>query len=136
MMPNLISGFSVWFFQTEEVAEIERSEAAKGGRRESAWRFKSFVKAYWPQLDPEPASAEGTAQRLYEVRNSLAHDLGVHDNQASLSCRHFRPSLAVSLPGFGRQGGARSRRPREWGLPVGALGGRVALAGRSCPDFF
>jgi hypothetical protein len=135
MTLNLISGFSVWFFQTDEVAEIERSEAAKGGRRESAWRFKSFVKAYWPQLDPEPASAEGTAQRLYEVRNSLAHDLGVHDNQASLSCRHFRPSLAVPLPGFGRQGGARSSRPREWAC-LSARWGRGGSSWTILPGFF
>jgi hypothetical protein len=81
MMLNLISGFSAWLFQTDEVAEIVASEGRKR-RPESGWRFKSFVRTYWPRLDPEPVSADGTANRLYEVRNSLVHDLGIHNNLA------------------------------------------------------
>jgi hypothetical protein len=77
MMLNLISGFSVWFFQTEEAAHIKALEA-KGGNRRSRRRFKEFIKAYWPQIPPEPSSDE-VAKRLYDVRNSLAHSLGVND---------------------------------------------------------
>jgi hypothetical protein len=135
MTLNLISGFSVWFFQTDEVAEIERSEAAKGGRRESAWRFKSFVKAYWPQLDPEPASAEGTAQRLYEARNS--------SRTTSASTTTKLPCLAAT---FGHRSRYRFRVSAvrevldqvdlESGPACRRVGGGVARAGRSCPDFF
>lgn len=78
MMLNLISGFSVWFFQTDEAKEIQRREAKEG--RQSGLRFKGFVKAYWPTIPPEPASAEVVGNRLYEVRNSLAHDLGIRDD--------------------------------------------------------
>jgi hypothetical protein len=75
MMLNLTSGFSRWFFHTEEAAEIAAEESRDGNPR-SARRFRGFVEAYWPQLPPEPPSAE-VAERLYAVRNSLSHDLGV-----------------------------------------------------------
>ena len=78
MMLNVISGFSVWFFQTDEAAEIRSLEAADGNRR-SRKRFIGFVTAYWPRVPPEP-SPDLVAERLYEVRNSLAHDLGVYED--------------------------------------------------------
>jgi hypothetical protein len=85
MMMNLISGFSVWLFQTGDARQIEEREA-ETGRPHSGWRFKSFIQTYWPTLPPESGSTELVAERLYEVRNSLAHDLGVHDNP-----RHDKP---------------------------------------------
>jgi hypothetical protein len=85
MMLNLISGFSVWFFHTDDAARI-RAEEERRGFRLSGQRFKGFVKEYWPRIEPEPAPEE-VARRLYSVRNSLAHTLGVnedpHDNNPS-----------------------------------------------------
>ena len=78
MMLNVISGCSVWLFQTEEAAEIQAREAADGSRR-SRERFVGFIKEYWPQIPPEPPP-ENVAKRLYEVRNSLSHDLGAYDD--------------------------------------------------------
>ena len=76
MMLNVISGFSRWFFHTEVATAIAAEE--QHGNPQSAKRFKGFVKEYWPRLDPEPAP-DGVAKRLYEIRNSLSHDLGVRD---------------------------------------------------------
>jgi hypothetical protein len=75
MMLNLISGFSRWFFHTYTAVAIAEREA-QDGRPQSARRFLGFVEAYWPELPPEPSSRE-SARRLYTVRNSLSHDLGV-----------------------------------------------------------
>jgi hypothetical protein len=75
MMLNLISGFSRWFFHNDEAVEIAAQES-KDGKPRSARRFIGFVKAYWPELPPEPSPRE-SAGRLYAVRNSLSHDLGV-----------------------------------------------------------
>jgi hypothetical protein len=74
MMLNVISGFSRWFFHTDEGAQIAAEE--EGRRPLSRRRFLGFVEAYWPHIAPEPSSDE-VARRLYSVRNSLAHDLGV-----------------------------------------------------------
>jgi len=63
MMLNVISGCSVWFFQTEQAAKIQAREAADG-RRLSGERFVGFIKEYWPQIPPEP-SPENVAKRLY-----------------------------------------------------------------------
>jgi hypothetical protein len=79
MMMNIISGFSVWLFQTDEAKRIEAEEAKRKGQQKlSGQRFKGFVTAYWPRLDPEPEPAV-VAARLYKVRNALAHALGVDD---------------------------------------------------------
>jgi hypothetical protein len=75
MMLNLISGFSRWFFHTDEAALIAAQER-QDGRQRSRQRFVGFVESYWPQIQPE-APAKEVAERLYTVRNSLAHDLGV-----------------------------------------------------------
>ena|SRR6266498_760484 len=77
MMLNLISGFSVWFFHTDDAARI-RAEEEQRGFRLSGQRFKGFVQEYWPRIEPEPAPEE-VARRLYDVRNSLAHSLGVNE---------------------------------------------------------
>jgi len=53
MMLNLIGGFSRWFFQTEEAADISRREAEEVFPL-SGERFKSLVSAYWPLIPPEP----------------------------------------------------------------------------------
>lgn len=78
MMLNLISGFSVWFFHTDDAARI-RAEEERRGLRLSGQRFKGFVREYWPRIEPEPAPEE-VARRLYDVRNSLAHSLGVNED--------------------------------------------------------
>jgi hypothetical protein len=77
MMLNLVSGFSVWFFQTAGAARI-REEEQRRNIRLSRRRFLGFVEEYWPQIAPEPAPGI-VAPRLYDVRNSLAHNLGVSD---------------------------------------------------------
>jgi hypothetical protein len=84
---NVISGFSRWFFHTEEAAEIARKEEERS-RPLSACRFKGFVKTYWPKIEPEPSS-EVVAHRLYEVRNSLVHDLGVREDPKQEHPRHI-----------------------------------------------
>lgn len=78
MLLNLISGFSVWFFETDEATTI-RADEERNGRPLSKRRFLGFVTTYWPRIGPEfdPAQA---AERLYEVRNSLVHDLGARDD--------------------------------------------------------
>jgi hypothetical protein len=55
------------------------------------------VQAYWPRLDPEPPSAEGVAQRLYDVRNSLAHDLGVKNNPGQVEHHEIKRAAAADL---------------------------------------
>jgi hypothetical protein len=87
MMMSVISGFSVWFFHTEEVTEIEKVE--EKSRRQSGWRFKGFVQEYWPQGASELSATE-VAALLYEVRNSLAHDLGVSDDPEQKDPREIR----------------------------------------------
>jgi hypothetical protein len=77
-MLNIISGLSVWFFHTDEAAAIKALESGDG-RRRSRQRFVSFVEEYWPRIPPEP-SPDVVAARLYEVRNSLAHDLGAYED--------------------------------------------------------
>jgi hypothetical protein len=99
MLLNLISGMSVWFFQAPQARRIQRIEKQKK-RPESGRRFKAFVRAYWPRVPPEPQSARTVAERLYEIRNSLAHDLGVEDDPTRARNRHFRlakPDPALSL---------------------------------------
>ncbi len=78
MMLNVISGFSRWFFHTDEAAAIREEEEQAGSPR-SRKMFLGFVTAYWPQLEPEPPSDQ-VAERLYQVRNSLVHDLGASDD--------------------------------------------------------
>lgn len=80
MMLNLISGFSRWFFHTDEAAQILAEEERRGWPL-SRQRFMGFVEAYWPRVEPEPPPRH-VAERLYGVRNSLAHDLGVGDSAA------------------------------------------------------
>lgn len=75
---GLISGFSVWFFETDDAAAI-RAEEDERGHPLSRRRFLAFVTTYWPGIEPEGDPAT-TAKRLYEVRNSLAHDLGAHND--------------------------------------------------------
>jgi hypothetical protein len=77
MMLNVVSGCSVWFFHTEKAQGI-RAEEERCGHPLSRRRFIGFVEKYWPQIPPEPAPAT-VASRLYDVRNSLAHTLGVSD---------------------------------------------------------
>jgi hypothetical protein len=89
MMMNLISGFSVWLFHTDEAQRIELLEA-KSGFPKSGQRFKGFVKTYWPTLPPEPTNRGQVAERLYAVRNSLAHDLGVRDDPQQQEPRAVR----------------------------------------------
>jgi hypothetical protein len=79
MMLNVVSGFSVWLYQTDDAAEIRTLEE-KDRRRRSRRRFLGFVTEYWPRIAPEPDDQEVVARRLYEVRNSLAHDLGVGED--------------------------------------------------------
>lgn len=85
---NLISGFSVWLYETDEARAI-RSEEVKDGRRRSKRRFLGFVTEYWPQISPE-GSPDDVATRLYEVRNSLVHDLGVSDESSQEEHRSIR----------------------------------------------
>lgn len=75
---NLISGCSRWFFQTSEAAEITAEEQRTSSLL-SRRRFIGFITEYWPKIGPEP-SPDLVAGRLYDVRNSLAHDLGVAEN--------------------------------------------------------
>jgi len=75
---NLISGFSVWLFETDEAATIRALEERTGGRH-SKRRFTGFVSAYWPRVPPEQ-SPDWVAERLYLTRNSLVHDLGATDD--------------------------------------------------------
>lgn len=75
---NLISGFSVWLFETEAAATIRALEE-KTGRRHSRRRFTGFVTEYWPRVPPEQ-SPDWVAERLYLTRNSLVHDLGATDD--------------------------------------------------------
>jgi hypothetical protein len=88
MMLNMISGFSRWFFQTDEAAAI-RDEEQKDGNPRSRRRFIGFVEAYWPQVAPEQP-AVWVAERLYIVRNSLVHDLGVTDDARQTDPRTVR----------------------------------------------
>src|SRR3989442_329924 len=61
MMLNVISGFSVWFFETDEAAEIRSLELAAGNRR-SKRRFIAFVQAYWSQLLARASPGLGSAR--------------------------------------------------------------------------
>lgn len=88
MMLNMISGFSRWFFQTEEAAAI-REEEQNDGKPRSRRRFIGLVEAYWPQVAPEQ-SPDWVAERLYRVRNSLVHDLGVTDDPKQTDARTVR----------------------------------------------
>jgi hypothetical protein len=85
MMLNMISGFSRWFFHTEQAAAIRTDEQSDGNPR-SKRRFIGFVGAYWPQVAPEQSS-DWVAERLYRVRNSLVHDLGVTDDPKQTDAR-------------------------------------------------
>jgi len=78
MLLNLVSGFSVWFFEADEGAVI-RADEARDGHPYSKRRFLGFVTTYWPQVEPE-GDPLTSAERLYEIRNSLVHDLGAHDD--------------------------------------------------------
>jgi len=96
MMLNVISGFSRWFYRTERAAKIMEKETKKGHAL-SAERFKGFVEEYWPQEATGPSAAE-VAKRLYEVRNSLAHDLGARDPERPGEAQHITLSKgAMSL---------------------------------------
>lgn len=86
---NLISGFSVWLFETDEAVTI-RAREAKERKRYSGRRFKSFVTTYWPDVSPEPQAADWIAERLYETRNSLVHDLGATDDPRREEPRSFQ----------------------------------------------
>lgn len=88
MMLNVISGFSVWLYHTEKAGEI-RDEEIRARKRLSGKRFKGFVEEYWPPDAPGPSAAD-VAERLYEVRNSLAHDLGVGDDPGQDKARKIR----------------------------------------------
>jgi hypothetical protein len=90
MMLNVISGMSVWFFQTDEAVAI-KAEEEKAGHRKRKKKFIVFIETYWPKIGHEPAGAT-VATRLYEVRNSLAHDLSLNDNPTVTTER--RVSLA------------------------------------------
>lgn len=92
VMLNVISGCSRWFFQTDEAVAISADEQQRGFPL-SARRFRGFVRQYWPQLGPEPPP-DTVADRLYDVRNSLAHDLGVAENPDQEA--HFTVGLAKS----------------------------------------
>jgi hypothetical protein len=88
MMLNMISGFSRWFFHTEKATEI-REQEQNDGKPRSRRRFVGFVEAYWPQVAPEQAPA-WVAERLYRIRNSLVHDLGVTDDPKQTDARTVR----------------------------------------------
>jgi hypothetical protein len=85
---NLVSGFSVWLFPAPAADKIRADEVADGGRKSSR-RFKAFVAEYWPRIGPEPAPS-WVADRLYEVRNSLSHDLGAYDDPNQREPRSVR----------------------------------------------
>jgi hypothetical protein len=91
MLLNLISGFSVWFFETDEAATIRADE--RTGRPHSKKRFLGFVTTYWPEIGPESNSAQA-AERLYEVRNSLIHDLGARNEPEQDEARVVRLAKA------------------------------------------
>jgi hypothetical protein len=79
MVFNQISGFSVWFFHNPAAQRIKTREVREKRRVPlSGQRFKGFVRAYYPRRAGEPRV--GTiADKLYEARNVLAHNLGVED---------------------------------------------------------
>jgi hypothetical protein len=88
---NLISGFSLWLFETEEAVRIQEEEI-KEKKRLRGRRFKAFIETYWPSISPEPdisdtAERKKIAEQLYSVRNSLAHDLGVDDTEKRRQAR-------------------------------------------------
>jgi hypothetical protein len=79
MIFNQISGFSIWFFHSRQAQVIlgrERKQKAKTPF--SGQRFKGFVRAYYPRAIGEPR-LRAVADKLYDARNLLSHNLGVGD---------------------------------------------------------
>jgi hypothetical protein len=77
MILNQISGFSAWFFHNRYARRLEREER-KRRLVLSRKRFQGFVRAYYPRSLGEP-SVQTVATRLYDIRNLLAHNLGISD---------------------------------------------------------
>jgi hypothetical protein len=92
---NLISGFSVWLYQTQESLAIRALEERTGGRQ-SRRRFMGFVTNYWPRVPPEPEPAQ-VAERLYQTRNSLVHDLGATDDPSRTEPRSITIGKVAGL---------------------------------------
>jgi hypothetical protein len=79
MIFNQISGFSIWFFHNRQAQVIlGRERKRKAKTPFSGQRFKGFVRAYYPRAIGEPA-LRSIADKLYEARNLLSHNLGVGD---------------------------------------------------------
>jgi hypothetical protein len=79
MLFNQISGFSIWMFHNRQAQRIKTEERKKKRRDPLAGkRFKAFVRAYYPRRPGEPAIST-IADKLYETRNVLSHNLGVGD---------------------------------------------------------
>jgi hypothetical protein len=81
MLFNQISGFSIWFFHNRQAQRIKGEERRRRRGPLSGKRFKAFVRAYYPRSSGEPALPT-IADKLYEARNVLAHNLGVEDLKA------------------------------------------------------
>jgi hypothetical protein len=77
MIVNQISGFSVWFFHNRYAQRLEREER-KRRTIMSRRRFLGFVRAYYPRSPAEP-TIQTIANRLYDTRNLLSHNLGISD---------------------------------------------------------
>lgn len=83
MIFNQISGFSIWFFHNRQAQVIVGRERKKKAKTPfSGQRFKSFVRAYYPREIGEPP-LRSIADKLYDARNLLSHNLGVSDLKPS-----------------------------------------------------
>jgi hypothetical protein len=79
MIFKQISGFSIWFFHNRQARVILGRERKKKAKTPfSGQRFKSFVRAYYPRAIGEPP-LRSIADKLYDARNLLSHNLGVGD---------------------------------------------------------